>query len=113
MESTTNLRYLASISATEPSEVELQNFESPTISETSLRDSLLIPFKHFPIQDEAEEGFLGCRLRHRIVRKDLTEWLELHATLVLTTVKEISRLRYELCRCVMRKKIFGGYILPL
>ncbi|KAK9941865.1 hypothetical protein M0R45_007558 [Rubus argutus] len=46
------------------------------------------------------------------VRKDLTEWLERHATLVLTTVKEISRLRYELCRCVMRKKIAEDIFYP-
>ncbi|KAI8539337.1 hypothetical protein RHMOL_Rhmol09G0174500 [Rhododendron molle] len=31
------------------------------------------------------------------VRQDLTEWQQKHASIVLTTVQQISRLRYELC----------------
>lgn len=40
------------------------------------------------------------------VRKDLNEFQEKHATLVLTTVKEISRLRYELCPRSMKERHF-------
>ncbi|KAJ6689738.1 hypothetical protein OIU85_006089 [Salix viminalis] len=40
------------------------------------------------------------------VRKDLSEWQERHATLVLTTVKQISKLRYELCPRVMKERRF-------
>ncbi|KAF9674210.1 hypothetical protein SADUNF_Sadunf10G0103900 [Salix dunnii] len=40
------------------------------------------------------------------VRKDLSEWQEKHATLVLTTVKQISKLRYELCPRVMKERRF-------
>lgn len=40
------------------------------------------------------------------VRKDLNEFQEKHATLVLTTVKEISRLRYELCPRAMKERHF-------
>ncbi|KAL1160491.1 hypothetical protein E1A91_A07G066600v1 [Gossypium mustelinum] len=40
------------------------------------------------------------------VRQDLTEWQEKHAKLVLSTVKEISKLRFELCPRVMRERKF-------
>ncbi|TYJ05569.1 hypothetical protein E1A91_A12G172400v1 [Gossypium mustelinum] len=40
------------------------------------------------------------------VRKDLSEWQERHATLVLTTVKEIKKLRYELCPRLMKERNF-------
>ncbi|XP_039065826.1 uncharacterized protein LOC120211335 [Hibiscus syriacus] len=40
------------------------------------------------------------------VRKDLSEWQERHATLVLTTVEEIKKLRYELCPRVMKDRKF-------
>ncbi|KAJ9568336.1 hypothetical protein OSB04_004302 [Centaurea solstitialis] len=40
------------------------------------------------------------------VRQDLTKWQEIHAKHVLSTVKEISKLRYELCPRVMRERKF-------
>ncbi|CAD5316707.1 unnamed protein product [Arabidopsis thaliana] len=40
------------------------------------------------------------------VRKDLSEWQERHATLVLGSVKQISKLRYELCPRVMKERRF-------
>ncbi|KAL6584095.1 hypothetical protein OROMI_003384 [Orobanche minor] len=40
------------------------------------------------------------------VRQDLTEWQEMHAKLVLLTVKEISKLRYQLCPRVMKERKF-------
>ncbi|XP_057514996.1 uncharacterized protein LOC130796642 [Actinidia eriantha] len=40
------------------------------------------------------------------VRQDLTSWQEQHAKLVLLTVKEISKLRYELCLRVMKEEKF-------
>ncbi|GMN61710.1 hypothetical protein TIFTF001_030798 [Ficus carica] len=40
------------------------------------------------------------------VRQDLSEWQEKHASLVLSTVKEISKLRYELCPRVMKERKF-------
>uniref|UniRef100_A0A2N9J8I4 BSD domain-containing protein n=1 Tax=Fagus sylvatica TaxID=28930 RepID=A0A2N9J8I4_FAGSY len=39
-------------------------------------------------------------------RQDLTEWQQKHANLVLSTVKEISKLRYELCPRVMKERKF-------
>nr|XP_016508556.1 PREDICTED: uncharacterized protein LOC107826121 isoform X2 [Nicotiana tabacum] len=40
------------------------------------------------------------------VRQDLTEFQEKHAKLVLQSVKEISKLRYELCPRIMRERKF-------
>lgn len=61
-------------------------------------------FQNFPIQEEAEASDVTTTVSN--VRKDLTEWQEKHATIVLTTVKEISRLRYELCPRVMKERRF-------
>ncbi|KAK7837309.1 uncharacterized protein LOC112028755 [Quercus suber] len=62
-------------------------------------------FQNFPIQEEAEASDVTTTTVSN-VRKDLTEWQEKHATIVLTTVKEISRLRYELCPRVMKERRF-------
>ncbi|KAL0003606.1 hypothetical protein SO802_011167 [Lithocarpus litseifolius] len=62
-------------------------------------------FQSFPIQEEAEASDVTTTTGSN-VRKDLTEWQEKHATIVLTTVKEISRLRYELCPRVMKERRF-------
>ncbi|TYG41626.1 hypothetical protein ES288_D12G190900v1 [Gossypium darwinii] len=59
---------------------------------------------HSPVQDEPEPSdstTVGSN-----VRKDLSEWQERHATLVLTTVKEIKKLRYELCPRLMKERNF-------
>ncbi|TYI51532.1 hypothetical protein E1A91_D12G183200v1 [Gossypium mustelinum] len=63
-------------------------------------------FQNFPspVQDEPEPSdstTVGSN-----VRKDLSEWQERHATLVLTTVKEIKKLRYELCPRLMKERNF-------
>ncbi|XP_021674833.2 uncharacterized protein LOC110660739 isoform X2 [Hevea brasiliensis] len=61
-------------------------------------------FQNFPIQDEAEASDVQTTASN--VRKDLNEWQERHATLVLTNVKQISKLRYELCPRVMKERRF-------
>lgn len=62
-------------------------------------------FQNFPLKsDEAEASDAPTTASN--VRKDLNEFQEKHATLVLTTVKEISRLRYELCPRVMKERHF-------
>ncbi|PON76731.1 BSD domain containing protein [Trema orientale] len=63
-------------------------------------------FQSFTIQDEAEGSESETPTTASNVRKDLTEWQEKHATLVLTTVKHISRLRYELCPRTMKERRF-------
>ncbi|KMZ57914.1 hypothetical protein ZOSMA_80G00040 [Zostera marina] len=53
-------------------------------------------FKQFPISDRQDDGD-GMESSNPNVRKDLSKWQERHATLILTTAKEIARLRYILC----------------
>ncbi|CAJ1949321.1 unnamed protein product [Sphenostylis stenocarpa] len=55
-------------------------------------------FKNFPLKDE-DEGSYGEETQSSSskVRKDLSQWQERHAILVLSRVKEISQLRYVLC----------------
>ncbi|MED6110175.1 hypothetical protein PIB30_040592 [Stylosanthes scabra] len=60
-------------------------------------------FRDFPLQDDTELSDVPAVSN---VRQDLTEWQEKHAKLVLSTVKEISRLRYELCPRVMKERMF-------
>ncbi|KAK7309914.1 hypothetical protein RJT34_07037 [Clitoria ternatea] len=62
-------------------------------------------FQNFPLSsDESEASDVATVASN--VRKDLNEFQEKHATLVLTTVKEISRLRYELCPRAMKERRF-------
>lgn len=64
-------------------------------------------FQNFPIRDDEEKEEEGdAAAAGSNVRRDLTEWQAKHATLVLTTVKEISRLRYQLCPRVMKERRF-------
>lgn len=60
-------------------------------------------FRDFPLQDDTELSDVPAISN---VRQDLTEWQEKHASLVLSTVKEISRLRYELCPRAMKDRKF-------
>ncbi|WCJ35779.1 BSD domain-containing protein [Euphorbia peplus] len=61
-------------------------------------------FSNFPIQDEADASDVLATGSN--VRKDLNDWQERHATLVLTNVKQISKLRYELCPRAMKERRF-------
>lgn len=55
-------------------------------------------FKNFPLQDEDESTYSEeVESTSTRVRKDLSQWQERHAVLILSTVKEISQLRYVLC----------------
>lgn len=63
-------------------------------------------FESFPFQDEPERSETDAPTTPSNVRKDLTEWQEKHATLVLKTVKQISKLRYELCPRTMKERRF-------
>ncbi|XP_019451841.1 PREDICTED: uncharacterized protein LOC109353934 isoform X2 [Lupinus angustifolius] len=63
----------------------------------------VITFRDFPIQDDTELSDVPAVSN---VRQDLTEWQQKHACLVLSTVKEISKLRYELCPRVMKERKF-------
>ncbi|PIN06284.1 hypothetical protein CDL12_21163 [Handroanthus impetiginosus] len=60
-------------------------------------------FRDFPLEDDSEVSDIPMVSN---IRQDLTEWQERHAKLVLSTVKEISKLRYQLCPRVMKERKF-------
>lgn len=60
-------------------------------------------FQDFPLQDVSETSAIPTVSN---VRQDLNEFQEKHAKLVLSSVKEISKLRYALCPRVMRERKF-------
>ncbi|KAL9243326.1 hypothetical protein vseg_017227 [Gypsophila vaccaria] len=60
-------------------------------------------FKDFPLPDDAEISDVPTVSN---VQQDLTPWQARHAMLVLSTVKEISKLRYELCPRIMKERKF-------
>ncbi|GLT70374.1 hypothetical protein SLA2020_424570 [Shorea laevis] len=60
-------------------------------------------FQDFPLQDDSPMSDVPTVSN---VSQDLTEWQVKHASLVLSTVKEISKLRYELCPRVMKERKF-------
>ncbi|KAK8657528.1 hypothetical protein V6N13_035759 [Hibiscus sabdariffa] len=107
---------LSSLSITSPAST---SSDPPPISDSELRkfgitDDLRDFVKGFtpstfqnfpsPVQDESEQSDVTTTGSN--VRKDLSEWQERHATLVLTTVKEIKKLRYELCPRSMKERNF-------
>ncbi|KAH9707828.1 BSD domain-containing protein [Citrus sinensis] len=86
------------------SDLELQKFGITDDLRDFVKGLTSSTFQNFPIQDEAEASDVPNTTSN--VRKDLTEWQERHATLVLATVKGISKLRYELCPRVMKERKF-------
>ncbi|CAM8911276.1 unnamed protein product [Rhodiola kirilowii] len=60
-------------------------------------------FRDFPLEDDSEISDVPTVSN---VRQDLSKWQEIHAKLVLSTVKEISKLRYELCPKFMKERKF-------
>ncbi|KAL7600489.1 uncharacterized protein LOC111915631 [Lactuca sativa] len=60
-------------------------------------------FRDFPLEDDSQISDIPTISN---VRQDLTKWQEIHAKLVLSSVKEISKLRYDLCPRVMKERKF-------
>ncbi|PWA48677.1 BSD domain-containing protein [Artemisia annua] len=60
-------------------------------------------FCDFPLEDDSQVSDIPTISN---VRQDLTKWQETHAKLIISTVKEISKLRYELCPRFMRERKF-------
>ncbi|XP_022135471.1 uncharacterized protein LOC111007421 [Momordica charantia] len=60
-------------------------------------------FRDFPLEDDSQMSNVPTVSN---VSQDLTEWQAKHASLVLSTVKEISKLRYELCPRIMKERKF-------
>lgn len=64
-------------------------------------------FKNFPLQDEDEATYdEETQSTSSNVQKDLSQWQERHAILILSRVKEISQLRFVLCPRHLKEKQF-------
>ncbi|KAI4354388.1 hypothetical protein L6164_003254 [Bauhinia variegata] len=64
-------------------------------------------FKDFPLQDEDEVTYVGENpTTSTKVQKDLSQWQERHAILLLSKVKQISQLRYMLCPRHLKEEQF-------
>uniref|UniRef100_A0A5B6YH79 BSD domain-containing protein n=2 Tax=Davidia involucrata TaxID=16924 RepID=A0A5B6YH79_DAVIN len=68
-----------------------------------VKEIMMSTFQDFPLADDSEMSDIPSVSN---VRQDLTEWQEKHAKLVLSTVKEISKLRYQLCPRIMKERRF-------
>ncbi|XWS37238.1 hypothetical protein CRYUN_Cryun19dG0026200 [Craigia yunnanensis] len=84
-------------------EKELERFGINEELRDFVKGITLSTFQDFPLPDDSPMSDIPTVSN---VRKDLTEWQEKHANLVLSTVKEISKLRYESCPRVMRERKF-------
>ncbi|KAI7725340.1 hypothetical protein M8C21_029688 [Ambrosia artemisiifolia] len=76
-----------------PSESELETFGITEDLRGFVKGLTLSTFQNFPFPDDSASDVATVSN----VRQDLSEWQQKHANLVLTTVKEVSKLRYELC----------------
>lgn len=76
-----------------PSELELETFGITQDLRDFVKGLTLSTFQSFPFPDDLVSDVATVSN----VRQDLSEWQQKHANLVLTTVKEVSRLRYDLC----------------
>ncbi|XP_042482397.1 uncharacterized protein LOC122062821 [Macadamia integrifolia] len=66
-------------------------------------------FKNFPLQDDqrtVDNAGDSAPTTSSNVQKDLSEWQERHAIIVLSRVKEISQLRYILCPRYLKERQF-------
>ncbi|CAK9162364.1 unnamed protein product [Ilex paraguariensis] len=74
-----------------------------------IKSFTLDTFKNFPLQDEKavdSGGGDGAPTTSSNLRKDLSDWQERHATLVLSKVKELSNLRFRLCPRYLKEQEF-------
>ncbi|KAA8532851.1 hypothetical protein F0562_033032 [Nyssa sinensis] len=86
-----------------PSPSDLEKFGVTDDLREFVKGLAVSTFHNFPVQDELPTSDVQTVSN---VRQDLTEWQQKHATLVLTTVKEVSKLRYELCPRLMKERKF-------
>ncbi|KAK9281421.1 hypothetical protein L1049_004323 [Liquidambar formosana] len=73
-----------------------------------IKSFTLDTFKSFPLQEDegGNNGGDDSPTTSANIRKDLSQWQERHATLVLSKVKEISQLRYMLCPRHLKERQF-------
>ncbi|KAJ3694768.1 hypothetical protein LUZ60_000145 [Juncus effusus] len=84
-------------------EEDLERFGVTEDLREFVRGLTMNTFRDFPIQEEPEIEEVATVSN---VRQDLNEWQTKHATLVLSSVKEISKFRYELCPRYMKERKF-------
>lgn len=97
------LSFVESSTTTETQASDLEKFGVTDELREFVKEISITTFQDFPLQDDSEMSDVPTVSN---VRQDLTEWQERHAKLVLLTVKEISKLRYELCPRVMKERKF-------
>lgn len=83
----------SSSSSDTPSELELEKFGITQDLRDFVKGLTLSTFQSFPFPDDLASDVATVSN----VRQDLSEWQQNHANLVLATIKEVSRLRYDLC----------------
>ncbi|KAL2935386.1 Trigger factor [Bienertia sinuspersici] len=101
-----NLLESSNSSVDQTNEVSPQELEKLGITNELrefVRDITMNTFQDFPLPDDAPITDVPTVSN---VRQDLTEWQARHASLMLSTVKEISKLRYELCPRHMKERKF-------
>lgn len=97
------LAFVDSSSSTAVDVLDLEKFGVTDDLREFVKGITMNTFQDFPLEDDSEMSDIPTVSN---VRQDLTEWQERHANLVLTTVKEISKLRYELCPRIMKERKF-------
>ncbi|XP_059303762.1 uncharacterized protein LOC132055793 [Lycium ferocissimum] len=86
-----------------PTQADLDKFGVTDDLREFVKGITINTFQNFPLQDESQMSDIPTVSN---VRQDLTEFQEKHAKLVLSSVKEISKLRYEICPRIMRERKF-------
>ncbi|KAK9118745.1 hypothetical protein Scep_016838 [Stephania cephalantha] len=98
-----SLAVSADSSSTTPSAADLEKFGITDDLREFVKGITQNTFQDFPMKDNPETSDVSMVAN---VRRDLNEWQEKHANLVLSTVKEISKLRYQLCPRYMTDRKF-------
>lgn len=86
-----------------PSDADLEKFGVTNDLREFVKGITMNTFQDFPLEDDSEVPDIPTVSN---VRQDLTEWQVMHAKLVLSSVKEVSNLRYKLCPRVMKERKF-------
>lgn len=86
-----------------PSDADLEKFGVTNDLREFVKGITMNTFQDFPLEDDSEMSDIPTVSN---VRQDLTEWQVTHAKLVLSSVKEVSKLRYKLCPRVMKERKF-------
>ncbi|XP_015965841.1 uncharacterized protein LOC107489604, partial [Arachis duranensis] len=96
----------SSSSPSVPNDDDLEKFGVTDDLRSFVRGLTSTTFQNFPLSFDESQASDVPTVASNNVRKDLNDFQEKHATLVLITVKEISRLRYELCPRTMKERHF-------